>query len=73
MSPPWAAYIGGVLKFLLVVILLAIAIYLTVRVIQRRGVAGHDQPPPRPYGPDDDDEFLRELERRRRHPRDPEA
>jgi len=62
-----------VLKFLLVVILLAIAIYLTVRVIQRRGLAGHDQTPPRPHGPDDDDEFLRELDRRKRHPRDPEA
>ena len=49
------------LKFLLVVILLAIAIYLTVRVVQRRGLPDHDQAPRRPYGPDDDDEFLREL------------
>jgi hypothetical protein len=62
-----------VLKFLLVVILLAIAIYLTVRVIQRRGPAGHDQTPARPFGPDDDDEFLRELDRRKRHPQDPDA
>ena len=61
------------LKFLLVVILLAIAIYLTVRVVQRRGLPDHDQAPRRPYGPDDDDEFLRELERRRKHPRDPDA
>jgi hypothetical protein len=66
-----------VLKFLLVVILLAIAVYLTVRVIQRRGLLGNDRDrdhtPPRPYGPDDDDEFLRELERRRKHPRDPDV
>lgn len=64
------------LKFLLVVIVLAIAVYLTVRVIQRRGLPGdHDRhrTPPRPYGPDDDDEFLRELGRRHKHPRDPDS
>ena len=61
------------LKFLLVVILLAIAIYLTVRVIQRRGLPDHEQAPSRPLGPDDDDEFLRELDRHKRHPRDPDA
>ncbi|NYD43485.1 hypothetical protein [Nocardioides panaciterrulae] len=65
------------LKFLLIVILLAIAVYLLVRVIQRRGLIGTDRPrdhtPPRPFGPDDDDEFLRELERRRRHPGDSDA
>ncbi len=65
------------LKFLLVVIVLAIAVYLTVRVIQRRGLIGddhdRDHTPPRPHGPDDDDEFLRELERRRKHPRDPDV
>jgi len=70
-----SAYIGGVLKFLLVVIVLAIAVYLTVRVIQRRGLprGGQQQTPPRPQGPDDDDEFLRELDRRKRHPRDPDV
>ena len=61
------------LKFLLVVILLAIAIYLTVRVVQRRGPVDRDQTPPRPLGPDDDDDFLRELGRRKRHPHDPES
>jgi hypothetical protein len=65
-------------KFLLVVILLAVAVYLTTRAIQNRGVAPRGRtrhpsaPPPRPLGPDDDDEFLRNLERKRRHPEDPE-
>jgi hypothetical protein len=66
-----------VLKFLLVVILLGAAIYLTVRAIQRRGIAprpqSHRAEPPRPLGPDDDEEFLRDLDRKRRHPEDPDA
>lgn len=63
------------LKFLLLVILVAVAVYLTVRVIQRRGVLPkhHHQPPPRPFGPDDDPDFLRDLDRKRKHPKDPEA
>jgi hypothetical protein len=65
-----------VLKFLLVVILIAIAVYLTTRAIQRRGItpAPHRrQPPPRPMGPDDDPDFLRDLDRKRRHPEDPDG
>lgn len=62
------------LKFLLLVILVAVAVYLTVRVIQRRGVLPKkQQPPPRPFGPDDDPDFLRDLDRKRKHPKDPEA
>lgn len=62
------------LKFLLVVILVAVAVYWTIRVIQRRGIAPSPrQAPPRPFGPDDDPDFLRDLDRRRRHPEDPEA
>ncbi len=66
------------LKFLLVVILVAVMIYLTVRVIQRRGIAPPPRrpaPPPRPMGPDDDPDFLRDLDRKRRrkHPEDPEG
>jgi hypothetical protein len=65
-------------KFLLVVIVAAAVVYLLVRVAQRRGgLRGPGQggsparparpaPPTRPRGPDDDPEFLRELERRRR-------
>jgi hypothetical protein len=66
-----------VLKFLLFVILIAIAVYLTVRVIQRRGVAPAPRrqapPPRRVVGPDDDPDFLRDLDRKRKHPEDPEA
>jgi hypothetical protein len=68
-----------VLKFLLVVILVAIAVYLTTRAIQRRGVAPLPRPrprrpePPRVIGPDDDPDFLRDLDRKRKHPEDPDA
>jgi hypothetical protein len=68
-----------VLRFLLVVILIAVTVYLTVRVIQRRGVAPaprrpRPSPPPRVMGPDDDPDFLRDLDRQRKkkHPEDPE-
>ena len=68
------------MKFLLVVILFAVAIYLTTRAIQRRGIAPRTQaprrpaaPPPRPMGPDDDEDFLRDLDRKRRHPEDPDS
>jgi len=64
-------------KLLLVVALLALAVYLTIRIIQRRGVA--PAPPRRPtrptrrfIAPDDDEEFLRDLERKRRHPEEPD-
>jgi hypothetical protein len=61
-------------KFLLVVILLAVAIYFTVRVIQRRGILPERRPDQRPLGPDDDPDFLRDLDRkrRRRKPEDPD-
>ncbi|MCW2796796.1 hypothetical protein [Nocardioides sp.] len=67
------------LKFLFVVILFAVAIYLTTRMIQRRGITPRTQAPrtpsqpPRPMGPDDDEDFLRDLDRRRRHPEDPDS
>ena len=62
------------LKFLLVVILVAVMVYLTVRVIQRRGILppSHRSAPPRPLGPDDDPDFLRDLNRKRKHPEHPE-
>ncbi|MCW2773973.1 MAG: hypothetical protein JWN91_2299 [Nocardioides sp.] len=70
------------LKFLLFVILIAVAVYLTTRAIQRRGIAPAPRrqppPPPRVMGPDDDPDFLRNLDRERKkkhpeHPEDPEA
>ena len=62
------------MKFLLVVILLAVAIYFTVRVIQRRGILPQRRSDHRPFGPDDDPDFLRDLDRkrRRRKPEDPD-
>ncbi|MEI5676031.1 MULTISPECIES: hypothetical protein [Nocardioides] len=69
------------LKFLFVVALFALATYLVVRVIQRRGIlpptpGGTKRPGPRPQprivAPDDDEDFLRDLDRKRRLPEDPE-
>jgi hypothetical protein len=67
-----------VLKVLLVVLLFAVATYALIRVIERRGVQrpiGKKKPqqrPTRPVAPDDDEDFLRDLDRKRRHPEDPE-
>ncbi len=62
---------------LFVLILAAVAIYLLVRMAQeRRGpsAAPRRRPqPPRIVAPDDDEDFLRDLDRkRRRKHRDPE-
>jgi len=71
-----------VLKVLFFVVLFAVAVYLLVRVIQRRGLieqrpaqrpSRRTQPPRRQVAPDDDPEFLRDLDRKRLHPDDPEA
>ena len=45
------------------VVLIAVAIYLTVRLVQRRSEI---PPTRRPLGPDDDPDFLRDLGRRKR-------
>ena len=63
------------LKLLLVVILIAIAVYFTVRALDRRGITPaprRPQQPPRVLGPDDDPDFLRDLDRKRKHPEDPD-
>jgi hypothetical protein len=68
-----------VLRVLLVVVLFAVATYCLIRVIERRGVARpvrrrqEPRPEPRPLAPDDDIEFLRDLDRKRRHPEDPDG
>jgi hypothetical protein len=69
-----------VLKFLVVVALFAVAVYIVTRLAQQRGAGRRPQlprrrpqPPPRVIGPDDDEDFLRDLDRKRRHPEDPEA
>jgi hypothetical protein len=68
-----------VLKFLLVVIVFAAATYLAVRAIERRGLMP-DRPtlPKRPQprkmvAPDDDEDFLRDLDRKRLNPEDPDG
>lgn len=77
---------------MLLLLLLAWATYLLVRVIQRRGVrlfgddasarpaprSGPARRPGRPakprlVAPDDDEDFLRELDRKRLHPDDPDS
>ena len=63
------------MKFLLVMIVMGVLVYLLVRVVQRRGIApraGHRPPtrPPQPrrtIAPDDDPDFLRDLDRKRKH------
>jgi hypothetical protein len=62
-------------KLLLVILVLGVVIYVTVRLIERRRGNGgggstsrlmHPKSPPnRPMGPDDDPDFLRDLNRRR--------
>jgi len=67
---------------LLYVILIAVAVYFVVRALQDRGdlpgAGARPRPrrprtPPKPVAPDDDEDFLRELDRRRREPEDPEG
>lgn len=68
------------LKILLVVLVVAIAIYAFTRLVEKRRRGGRSAPrppqgPPRVMGPDDDPDFLRNLERerRRRQEDEPEA
>jgi hypothetical protein len=68
-----------VLRFVFLLILFAVAIYLLVRVFQERGMLP-DRParprrpgPRRIVAPDDDEDFLRDLDRKRREPEDPET
>lgn len=57
------------LKVLLVVVLIAWAVWALVRLALRR-IDGPPAAPPRILGPDDDPDFLRGLDRRRRDPED---
>ncbi len=71
------------LKLLLVVVLFAALTYAALRVIERRGAPGSSTgrtgprtrgPAPRPVAPDDDEDFLRWLDRKRpKDPQDPPA
>ncbi|MDQ4051738.1 MAG: hypothetical protein M3237_03430 [Actinomycetota bacterium] len=65
------------------VILFAVATYLIVRLMQERGLTPPQGPKPKPkprrsappkiVAPDDDEDFLRDLDRRRLNPEDPDS
>ncbi|CAM3151967.1 hypothetical protein NODU109028_00165 [Nocardioides dubius] len=67
---------------LLLLIVIAVVIYLVVRTVETRGhpfrrppgrrPSGGGRGPSRPVAPDDDPEFLRDLNRRRKK-RDPDS
>ena len=67
------------MKLLLVVVIFAAITYLAIRWMQNRGLGGppaqrrpvRPRPPTRPMAPDDDETFLRELERRKRKQQKP--
>lgn len=68
-------------KLLLLLIVIAVVIYLVVRTVETRGHPFRRSPrkgpsggrgPSRPVAPDDDPEFLRDLNRRRKK-RDPDS
>ena len=67
------------LRLLFVLALFAVAIYLLVRVFQERGMMPERparprrQDPPKVVAPDDDEDFLRDLDRKRLNPEDPDA
>ena len=78
---PGTIYPGGVLKLLVVVLVFAAGTYLVTRALQERGPGqrlGLPRPkapkrpstPPRPVAPDDDEDFLRDLDRKRLNPPD---
>lgn len=58
------------LKVLLVVAVIAVVVWLLVRMALRRLDGDGTSHPPRVVGPDDDPDFLRGLDRRRRDPED---
>jgi hypothetical protein len=67
-------------KFLLVVIVFAAAVYAVFWLLERRRAGGPStgrttapRPQPRPFAPDDDERFLRDLGRKRRRPENPKS
>lgn len=64
------------LKFVLVVVVIAACIYFIIRALEKRGDAGGGggrTEPRRPLGPDDDPDFIWDLNKkfRQEHPRKP--
>ena len=71
-------------KFLLVILVFAAVTYLVTRALQERGAGERPSlprprapkrpvEPPRPVAPDDDEDFLRDLDRKRLEKDDPET
>ena len=67
------------IRFVVILALFAAVVYATFWIIDRRsqgggggGLAG-SRCPARPVGPDDDEDFLRELDRKQRHSKDEES
>jgi hypothetical protein len=64
-------------KFLLVVLVFAALVYTMFWLLERRRAGGPaarrttNRPTPRTIGPDDDEEFLRDLNRRNRRDQEP--
>ncbi|MDQ1106514.1 hypothetical protein [Nocardioides zeae] len=64
------------LKFALVLAVIAIGVYLLVRALEKRRPGGGSPArpgPARPMGPDDDPDFLWDLNKKVRRPRGPAA
>ena len=68
-------------KFLLVILIFAAVTYFVTRALQERGpgerpslqrpkAPKRPSPPPRSVAPDDDEDFLRDLDRKRLNPPD---
>ena len=57
------------MKILLVVLLIALVVYGVVRIVELRGQLVPRRQPPRVVAPDDDPDFLRDLEWRQRRDR----
>ena len=61
------------LRFVVFLALFAAMVYTFFWLLNRRSRGGGNgaKRPPRPLGPDDDEEFLRDLDWQRRRPRHP--
>lgn len=76
-QPP-TIYAGGMLRLVVFLAFFAAVVYATFWLIEQRSQGGGGKPggrllPRGPVGPDDDEDFLRELDRKQRHRKDEES